>query len=110
MDTNMYRFKLAAFIMLGLPTTKAIACLEGDGVTATDVFLLLHAVVLETSLGMQKAKIPMDVQEEVTGILNTRFRQLLEPSPNHPNYSGIYLAATFLNPSTLSMARYLALF
>ncbi|KDQ29995.1 hypothetical protein PLEOSDRAFT_1022692, partial [Pleurotus ostreatus PC15] len=96
MDTFKYQYNLGAFIKLGLPTTKAIACLEGEEVNAADVFLLFHAVIHETMQGMEKIRLPEEVRSEVTGVLNSRYRQLFE---NGQSASDVYLAATFLNPS-----------
>lgn len=99
MDTLKYQYNLGVFIKLGLPTTKAIACLEGEEVNLADVFLLFHAVIHETIQGLQKIKLPTEVQSEVIGILNTRYRQLFEAGQ-----SEVYRAATFLHPSTYSFA------
>lgn len=97
MDTFQYQYNLGAFIKLGLPTIKAIACLEGEEVNAADVFLLFHAVIYETAQGMQKIRLPEEVRSEVTGVLNSRYRQLFASGQSS---SDVYLAATFLNPST----------
>ncbi|KAL0952524.1 hypothetical protein HGRIS_006785 [Hohenbuehelia grisea] len=99
-DTFKFHTSLAQLIKMGLPTTKAIACLEGEHITAADVFLFYHAVMHETysAVTNTRNRFPSEVQNQIIRILNKHYRQLFLSGPIS---SSIYLTATYLNPNLL---------
>ncbi|KAI0045358.1 hypothetical protein FA95DRAFT_1495465 [Auriscalpium vulgare] len=96
--TSNFESGLEQFLCIGLPVAKAIACLEALDATAADVYIYWHAILyaLGAALTNQRLEYEGTIIEEVTGIMNARYRQLFEDG-NIAN--DVYLAATYLNPS-----------
>lgn len=93
-----FEFNLAQLVDVGTPAVKALACLEANESTATDVSIFWHAMLqaIKDVITDPQHKFPNQVQQQIFGVLNSRHRQLFEDG-NLSNQ--VYLAATYLDSS-----------
>ncbi|KAE9388915.1 hypothetical protein BT96DRAFT_787801, partial [Gymnopus androsaceus JB14] len=100
-QTQDFAFKNSQLLALGLPIAKAVHCLESNDANANDVYLLVHAVMLEIEEVVRNPDndFPPETQEEVLGLLNRRYAQLFDPASPGNIASKAFIAAAFLNPS-----------
>lgn len=98
--TANFEFGLSQLISVGLPATKALACLEAVEATPADVYLFWHAIVRATEDALNDPRNEYDdnIKQQVIGILNARTNQLLGDGNLA---TGAYLAATYLNKSNI---------
>lgn len=78
---------------------KALTCLESNEATAADVFIFWHAILAATKaiITSPDAEYPVEVQEQIIGILNSRHQQVFVGG-NLSASADIYLSATYLDP------------
>ncbi|KAJ3782313.1 hypothetical protein GGU10DRAFT_275801, partial [Lentinula aff. detonsa] len=102
-QTQDFAFKNSQLLALGLPIAKAVHCLESNDANANDVYLLVHAVMLEIEEVVRDLDndFPLDIQAEVIALLNQRYAQLFDPTSLGNIASKAFLVAAYLNPSKL---------
>ncbi|KAJ3799716.1 hypothetical protein GGU11DRAFT_653396, partial [Lentinula aff. detonsa] len=102
-QTQDFAFKNSQLLALGLPIAKAVHCLESNDANANDVYLLVHAVMLEIEEVVRDLDndFPLDIQAEVIALLNQRYAQLFDPTSPGNIASKAFLVAAYLNPSKL---------
>ena len=100
-QTQDFAFKNSQLLALGLPIAKAVHCLKSNDTNANNVYLLVHAVMLEIEEVVRNPDndFPPETQEEVLGLLNRRYAQLFDPASPGNVASKAFIAAAFLNPS-----------
>lgn len=93
-----FEFNLAQLVDIGTPAVKALACLEANESTASDVFIFWHAMLqaIKDVVTDPQREFPDEVQQQIFGVLNSRHRQLFKDG-NLSNQ--VYLAATYLDSS-----------
>ena len=93
-----FELNLARLVDVGTPGVKALACLEANESTAADVFIFWHSMIqaIKDVLTNPQHEFPLEVQQQIFGILNRRHEQMFEDG-NLSNQ--VYLSATYLNSS-----------
>ncbi|KAJ3742612.1 hypothetical protein DFH05DRAFT_1572002 [Lentinula detonsa] len=107
-QTQDFAFKNSQLLALGLPIAKAVHCLESNDANANDVYLLVHAVMLEIEEVVRDLDndFPLDIQAEVIALLNQRYAQLFDPTSPGNIASKAFLAAAYLNPNNIQHDAY----
>lgn len=86
---------------MGLPATKALACLEAVEATPADIYVFWHTIVRATkdALNDPRNEYNDTIKQKVIVILNSRTNKLLGDGDIS---TGAYLAAAYLNKSNKS--------
>ena len=102
--TNEFEFRLSQLIEIGSPALKALTCLEANEANPGDVYIFWHAVMwaIKETLVNPLLEYPINVQEQVLGILNSRHNQIFGDG-NLSTSKNLYLSGAYLNPSTLQI-------
>ena len=90
---------MSQYVKVGTPALKALTCLESNEATAADVFIFWHAILAEIKaiITSPDAEYPVEVQEQIIGILNSRHQQVFGDG-NLSARADVYLSATYLDP------------
>ncbi|KIY60931.1 hypothetical protein CYLTODRAFT_363551, partial [Cylindrobasidium torrendii FP15055 ss-10] len=108
-----YRLLLDQFIKLGMPGTKALACLESNTTNAGDFYLYWHSLVasilgmLEDHTPNQRGHsnpLPVDVRDQIQEIVHFRHAQIFTDTGPRNMHTPAYEAAAYLNPGMRLLA------
>ncbi|KAJ7033550.1 ribonuclease H-like domain-containing protein [Mycena alexandri] len=89
-----FEMKLSQLIAVTEGMAKAIQCLEAASCNPADVYLLWLAVTAHLRVALAESLLPVNVCNEIRGIVNQRWKEFFVTNPGH----GIYLATFYLNP------------
>ncbi|KAF8061423.1 ribonuclease H-like domain-containing protein [Lyophyllum atratum] len=94
---------LGQLIDIGKPAITALTHLEANEASPGDVYTYWHAILQATRDVLRDAdqEIPLDVQNEIIGILNYRHNQVFGDG-NLSDSATVYLAGTYLHPLYLT--------
>ncbi|KAF8873956.1 hypothetical protein CPB84DRAFT_1661917, partial [Gymnopilus junonius] len=90
---------LGYIIKLGSPALKALTCLESNEAIVGDIYIFWHAMIwaIKEELAHPFSEIPVNVKEQVLGILNACHDQLFRKG-NLVTSAKLYLSGAYLNP------------